>query len=177
MSTENLERREFSFLLHTCNLGEKTRTGVNPFTKETIHFPIDDGLSDSESDAVLEILESHGFEEPEEEGEGYVLSWSDRECLQLRSGAFEPIAEGISSVEVELLSVGTIPDQVLAIILEIAIAGNLALMSPTGEDVRVPAKAKLPQVLKRWPDAAVIETVDELRAWLTDTIEGRPVYG
>jgi len=47
----------YSFVLLTCNLGSTTHSGTNPFTGEAVEFPIDDGLTEDEIEALQETFE------------------------------------------------------------------------------------------------------------------------
>jgi hypothetical protein len=43
-------------MIYTCNLSSKYRTGTNPFTGQTVNFPLDDGLTEKQ---VFEMQASY----------------------------------------------------------------------------------------------------------------------
>lgn len=166
---------EYSFLLHTCNLGEQRPSRfVNPFTKEPVIEHLDTGLLEVERTALKRVFDKYGFEGPEPEAEGYVLRFASRGKLRWRSGTYDPCPLGATSFPFELTSC-SLTEEALTIILELAQAANCLLMSPFGEDVRIPASLESKAVRSRWPDAALIQSVDDLRDWLINEIGGREV--
>ncbi len=165
---------EYSFLMHTCNLGDQSGKATNPFTGETIEFPMDYGLTREEIDAIQDIFDENGVDGPDPDGEGYVMRRIQSESLRFLCydlDAAEPIAE----IAVEVI-VKDLPDQVLTLILDVARAGNLALTSSVGDSVRIPGKKLSAEVKKRWPDAQSLSSISELRQWLQDSIGGRQVH-
>jgi hypothetical protein len=121
--------REFSFYTHTCNFGNAVRTGTNPFTGEIMEFPVDDGMTEDEIDAVQDIFDDNGIEGPEPEYEGYAVYNDDGSSIRFRChdlGAGDPI----TGIPIEIV-VSNLTDEVLAIIIDVARAGNLALTSVT----------------------------------------------
>jgi hypothetical protein len=168
-----LHKLEYTFYFHTRNLGDTVRKGTNPFTGEPVEFPIDEGLSQSERDALTKVLAAHGFNGPEPDGEGYALYLPNDQSVRIRSGEFDR-TERIPGFAVEII-VLELTDDILKIMLDVAQSGNLALTSVTGEDVRLVSRPDDDKALKRWPDARPLESTAELRTWLVDVIEGRQV--
>jgi len=159
---------EFSFYTHTCNFGDAVRTGTNPFTGETTEFPVDDGMTEDEIDAVQDIFDDNGIEGPEPEHEGYAVFSDDGSSIRFRCHDLDA-GDPITGIPIELV-VPHLTDEVLTIIMDVARAGNLALTSVTGEDVRLIEKQPDSTQLKRWPDAATIGSVADLRDWLNNVI-------
>lgn len=170
-----LRHTAYSFILYSCRLGDRVRKGENPFTGESIEFPIDDGLNAADRAAVGRVFAKHGVKGPEPEGEGYVLKLSDNGSIRFRGGDLDDADDqGLPSLATEVV-VEQLSDEVLNFLLEVARQGNLAFMSPTGDCVRLVQPSADPRVKKRWPDAAVIGTAGELRLWLEKDIGGRKV--
>lgn len=168
-----LSRWEYSFHLHTRNLGDTVRKTTNPFTGETIEVPIDDGLSQAERDALAKVLSTHGFKGPEPEGEGYALYLPNDQSVRIRGGELDGTRR-ITGFAVEIVVV-ELNEDILKIVLDMARSGNLALTSFTGDKVRLVSRPDDDKALKRWPDAKPVESTAELRAWLVDVTEGRRV--
>ncbi len=167
-------QREYSFYTHTLNFGDKVRTSTNPFTGETTRFPIDNGMTKEEIEAVQSIFDENGIDGPEPDFEGYAVYSDDGSSLRFRCNDLHD-GHSITGIPIELVSVA-LTDEVLSIILDVARAGNLAFTSVTGEDVRTVDNVPTPLQLKRWPHAATIKSVADLRCWLTDIIGFREVH-
>jgi hypothetical protein len=165
---------EYSFLLHTCNLGDAARTGRNPFTGEPVEFPIDDGLTDDEIDAIQDVFDENGIDGPEPDGQGYAVYGADGDCLRFRCNDLDA-GEPISGIAAEAV-VKELSDQILTVILDVARAGHLALTSSVGDCVRIPDRTPDAKLLKRWPDAQSLSSISELRQWFEDSIGGRQVH-
>ncbi len=165
---------EFSFQFHTSNLTEATRTQINPFTGEPIAIPIDNGLTEDETRRMLQVFEENGINGPEADGEGYAVYGSKGDSIRFRCSNLDdsiPVKAIACEVVVRELS-----DEVLAIIVDVARAGNMVLTSCTGDCARVVGRSLDAKVLTRWPDAEPLSSVDELRAWLQGTIGGRKAH-
>lgn len=170
-----IRRREFTFCMHTCRLGNRMRKGTNPFTGAAVEFPIDDGLSMGERSALRAVFDTYGVEGPEPEFEGYALYLPGNGSVRLRG--FPDLADAAApaiGLSVEIV-VEALSNDVLAFVLEVAREGNLALMSSTGKSVRLVTESKDPRVRMRWLDAALIATVADLRVWLEADVGSREV--
>ena len=165
---------EYSFHLHTCNLGESARTGTNPFTGQTVEVPIDEGLSDAEIDAIQAVFDENGIEGPEPAGEGYAVYGANSDSLRFRCNDLDE-GEPISGIDVEVV-VTSLSDKVLATILEVARAGNLAMTSSLGDCVRIIDRVPDRSLLERWPDAQTLSSATQLRQWLQGIIGGDQVH-
>lgn len=166
---QHLTHLEFSFLLYTTNLGTRSRKAINPFTKKVVQFPIDDGLSDDETEALVEYLEERGFEGPEPHGEGYVLHRGG-DTFRLR---FDDEGNSVSP-EAELV-VRKLDDEFAKIVFETATVANCVLMSPIGEHVCVPATRYRKTLLARWPGLRRLSSAKDLRGWLENDLGSRRV--
>jgi hypothetical protein len=165
---------EHSFLLHTCNLGESVRTGTNPFTGEAVEFPVDDGLTDDEIDALQDAFDENGIDGPEPDGEGYAVYGDEGDCLRFRCPDLDdgvPITGVAAEITVRELS-----NAVLAVVLDVARAGNLALTSTVGDCVRIVDRPPDRKMLERWPDAQTLSSVADLRQWLQESVGGQRVH-
>jgi hypothetical protein len=155
---------EYHFVLHTCNLGSKTKTVVNPFTRQELKVPLDDGLVERETEAVRKIFAQHAIEGPFKAGHvsGYSIyanDWVSLRCFEL--GGSTPV-EGIDV----FLTLSELTNEALELILELARDGNLALTSQLGKLVRIVGRHPTSEELARWPDAKKLSTTTELRNWL-----------
>ncbi|MBN2295105.1 MAG: hypothetical protein JXM70_21935 [Pirellulales bacterium] len=169
-----LRHWEYSFLMHTRNFGDKVRKGTNPFTGDKFEVPIDDGLTLPEKDAVTNVFAVYGFQGPEPNFEGYALYLPDDQSVRIRGGDLrgkDPITEFVVEIIVRELN-----DDILKAILEIAQAGNLALMSSVGGDIRLVDRPDDKKALERWPEAKPIQTTTELQTWIVDVIGGREIF-
>jgi len=80
---------EYSFVLHTCRLGDRVRKATNPFTGDPVEFPIDDGLSVAERNGMRAVFASYGVHEPEADSEGYALYLPASASVRFRGGDLE----------------------------------------------------------------------------------------
>jgi hypothetical protein len=162
--------REYHFLLHTCNLGSRTKTVVNPFTGEEFQKPIDDGLSKQEIDALRESFAAHKVHGPVNGGH-LVGPVYGNEWVSLHTEFELGGASRVVSISV-LLEIDELEDEVLEAILTIARNGNLALMSQLGKSVRIIDRQPTAKELARWPDAEKLSSLAELRQWIEVEIQG-----
>ena len=166
----------YGFFLHTCHLSDRVRKGINPSTGEPVEFPIDDGLTDVERNAVRRVFAKFGVEGPEPEFEGYALYIPGNGSVRFRGGEFEDDEMPIKGLDVEI-SVKKLSDDILRLVFEVARQGNLAFMSSIGDQVGLPSKSSGARSKKRWPEATIIESTDSLRSWLENQIGSRKVQG
>ena len=164
---------EFSFHLHTLNLGTTDRSGTNPFTGEAVDFHEDEGLTDDQIDGVQDVLDEYGFDGPEEDGEGYALYGDDGSSIRFRYMDLES-GDAVCNVPVEI-TVPRITKDVLTILREVATAGGFALTSFTGEHARLIGASPTAAHRNRWPDVQSLRSMTEFRDWLVDTIGYREV--
>lgn len=168
-------RWEYSFGLHTCRLGDAVRRAVNPFTGAPAEFPLDLGLSAAEREALRVVLRDAGAEGPNLDG-FYQVAFPGRVRVHLGFGDLsqdEPVVGAAVSV------VGReLPGAVLAFLLRVARAANMAFVSTTAPAIAaLPAAGSVdPKVRRRWPSAVVLRTPAELGAWLADQVGRRKVY-
>jgi len=160
--------QEYSFQLFTLNLGTDVRAGKNPFTDQHIAFPVDDGLTDGQINAFQNTLDGYGFDGPGADHEGYALYRDDGGYLKFRSIDLGS-GDTLCNVSVELL-VPVLTKDILFIIRDIVHAGEFALTSFTGEDARLISRSPTSAHLKRWPGITTLNSMSELREWLTETI-------
>lgn len=165
--------KEYSFYTHTLNFGDKVRKGTNPFTGEATEFPIDDGMTDEEIEAIQDIFDEYEIDGPEPEFEGYAMYSDEGSSLRFRCNDLDD-CDLITGIPIELVT-PTLMDEMLSIILQVARAGNLAFTSVTGEDVRIVDCVPTAVQLRRWPDARTVNSISELRDWLINVIGSREV--
>lgn len=166
---------EYSFILHTCRLGDRVGKATNPFTGDPVEFPIDDGLSVAERKDVRAVFACFGVEGPEAGFEGYALYLPASGSVRFRGGDLEQDEPPLTSFSVELVA-QNVADEVLRLVLDVARQGNLAFMSSTGERVCLAKESRDLRIKQRWPDAGLILTTNALRSWLENQIGGRKVH-
>jgi hypothetical protein len=168
-TTMSTNMSQYSFLLHTCNLGTKTRTVVNPFTKQQFEVPIDKGLTEGEVEAIWTIFQDHQVTLIEliadENWATYANEQAKFRCLDLNGPT------PIDSIHAEL-TVPQITNEMLEMILAMASGANLALTSNDHKCVRIAGRHPNSMELARWPDAKKLSSVAELRQWLQNDISG-----
>lgn len=164
---------EYIIYLHTCNLGDKSPSGTNPFTGEPVEYAIDRGLVYSELEAVRDVFDSNEIRGPEPNSEGYAIYGSGGDSLRFRCHSLDA-RETIKGMTVEIV-VRHLSTATLETVLDVARAGNLALTSCVGDRIRIVDREPNVAELARWPDAESISSVHELRGWIEDTIGGRKV--
>ena len=170
-------RWEYTFCLHTCRLGDRIREATNPFTGERIRIHIDDGLTSAELAAVRKHFDAYGVQGPEPEGEGYALYLPSNGSVRFRGGPDldDTVSCALTGYAVEIV-VSELSDDVLGFVHDVARHGNMAFMSSIGDEVCLVNEPISPKLKQRWPNAHMILTIRELRAWLENRIEGRMVY-
>ncbi len=162
---------EYSFVLQSSHLGDKSRKATNPFSGTPVEFPADDELTTDELAAIEEALESAGFDDPGQDG--YVLSGEHGDYVRF---GFPDLGEEptVVSVEAELV-VRNLTDSVLRLVFQVVRAGNLVLMSPVGNIVRTVGPPLTPLIRERWPDVKQLRSADELRGWFEIELTPRKV--
>ena len=94
MPMKFVHRREFTFCMHTCRPGDRVRKGKNPFTGAIVEFPIDDGLSISEREALCALFDKYAVEGPEPDFEGYALYLPENGSVRLQGFPDLQVAPG-----------------------------------------------------------------------------------
>lgn len=154
--------------LHTCNLGNETRTGTNPFSGESVEFPIDKGLTESERDAIKLLLQQHNASEPSPEG-FYCIEFEGDSYMNVGAAALETEHPCIS-FKLELC--GPVTSKMLDFSRQLALAGNMTVGS-----IFDPGKVALvtdsddPLIAKRWPNSPTLRTADEFNTWVQTELE------
>jgi hypothetical protein len=154
-------------------LGSETETLVSPFTGIPFDVPVDQGLTDRERQTVRDIFAEYGITGPEHTGnEGYGAyrnHQAEFRCFELDG------PNQIVAIQVDLV-VTHLSDDLLKMILKLAIAANLALTSFHGKFARIVNRYPNRKMVARWPDAKKLSSVAELRTWLDEVIEPSRVY-
>lgn len=154
--------------LHTCNLVDDVRTGVNPFTGETVQFHIDVGLSDTEIAALKELLEEYHAKGPDPDYY-YSVSFGDESNVSVGTGPMDGTSPCIG---IGISIVGPVTVDVLSFIRQIAVRTNMTVGSATDPDtLAVLGESKTDEMVKRWPDAAILKTEDEFVNWVRNVLE------
>ncbi|HEY8749462.1 MAG TPA: hypothetical protein VIM11_15865 [Tepidisphaeraceae bacterium] len=154
--------------LYTCNLTSRSRIGTNPFTGETVHFPLDDGLTPQERTNLEAQLSQMRASTADEDGYRTINCPDGGEFTIGVARNNTPLV----SCHIEII---TLTDDVIASILDLARSGNMAIRSSIDSDVV--ALTKPPQsglIAGRWPGAPVINAPGQLRSWLEGSVWKRP---
>jgi hypothetical protein len=156
----------FGLALHTCNLGTATRNVVNPFTREPIEIAIDPGLTIAERDAVRSFLSDCKAGEPD----------PDTFCkINLNDGCIVNVAIGTLDQEHPCIGFAVecsaLTSDGAFFVLELAKRGNMSIGSSIDGDVVAFTSAPTEMAAKRWPLAQVMDSADQLKAWLAENIE------
>ena len=162
---------EYSFNLHTANLGEKYREGKNPFTGEVIRFPIDLGLTDLEKATLKRIFRENGINGPEDDGEGYAGYFEHNQSIRFRCNLNND--EPINGIAVEVI-VKELSETILSIIIELSKQSKLVLTSSIGDCVSMFSQPDNRHI-ERWGHIQIIETASDLAVWLNNEIGSRDV--
>jgi hypothetical protein len=158
----------FELHLHTCNLGTKTRKGVNPFTGEPLVIHIDLGLTAAEREAVQTLLVEVGASDPDPDYYRRVV---------LPKGSIVNAAIGPSVNDLKLPCIAfaveyySLTTEVASFIHALASKGNMSIGSasdPAVVALTLPEQKK--RVVQRWPKASVVASPRQLEAWLRQNI-------
>jgi hypothetical protein len=163
----------YEFGLHTRRLGTKVRSGINPFTGQPTHFPIDLGLSEEEFVIFRSILKTQGASVSDDDG-FYTLAFPNGQRISIGAGLLARNAPLVScAVELVCEQVAIDPLQFL---LDFTTSTNMAIVSSTKPDTAaIPDDPTDPMIQIRWPNLTVVKTPDKLGEWLSLQIGGRPV--
>lgn len=144
---------------------------VQPHRDRTVQR--DNGLTRKQVTSLHDAFSRYGFTGPEPCGEGYVLYGEDGYSLRIRLPDDDD-HKFTNDIPVELI-VKEIDDRSLHIILDIAISTNMILIDSIGKKVRYVGRDPKPFDLLKWSDAIRIDSIDELRTWFAEEINGWPV--
>jgi hypothetical protein len=154
--------------LHSCNLGDAVRRGTNPFTGEPVEFHIDEGLSESEREAVKRLLSEFHAKGPDADGY-YQVTFNDETSVNVGAG---PLDGSIRTVGMAFEIEGPVTADVLRFAHRLAVAGNMSVGSAIDPDiVALVAVPQNPRVRERWPQAVVLESEDTFFQWTQAHLE------
>lgn len=162
---------EYSFILHTTELGVETRTTTNPFTGEQMKIPIDKGLTSEQIDAVNGVLKTHKLRGSDPETHSLKFESGPNERVSFYNVDFVH-GKRICDFEASVLT-KQLQDRQLGFIWDIARAGKFALMSGIGEHVRLAEQTPTALVAARWPQVETLSGISELRWWFQNVLRGR----
>ena len=162
---------EYSFILHTTNLGDSTRATTNPFTGEQMELPVDNGLSMDQIDSVSAVLARYNVHGPDPDTHALTFECGRNEKVSFYHVEFRH-GKRICNFEASALT-KELSDRQLTFIRDVACAGKFALMSGVGEHVRLVEQAPDDAMLKRWPGVQTISGIAELRWWFESVLCGR----
>lgn len=152
----------FEISLTTCNLSHETEEVENIITGGLVEVPIAASVSDSERDALRELLAVSGASQADEHG-CYFPKFSDggtAEVIFTRLADDLPFESG--KIVVDFLS-----KEVTRFVYALAKAGNLAIRpSSEEEEILVTSVENTQRETSCWPDATVVSSLDELHSHL-----------
>jgi hypothetical protein len=153
---------------HTYNLRDEVRKGRNPFTGETVEFPMDTGLTEAERNAVKALLAGKHASGPDEDG-FHNIPLSDGNVVSLWTGDLDGSAP---SVAFQLQFEGPATREILDLAREIAVRGNLTIGSTFDPEIVALVNPPLdPQIRRRWPKAMQLQTQEDFDDWVRDRLE------
>lgn len=166
--------KEYTFGLHTLNLGDEVRKGQNPFTGELMEFHIDAGMSKKELTSVKNILDEMRASRPDDDGYRH-LSLPNR--TQVGVGRlFADSSAGIQSLKVEFLVRGEFSTTEALLVMQLASAGNLFISSSVDPDLVATTRPVGDQRFHfRHKNSSVVSDADALACWINKNIESRDV--
>jgi hypothetical protein len=157
---------EFSLSLHTCNLGSAVRVGTNPFTGQSVSFPIDLGLTAEERDAVMQFITQSGGGEPDPDFFRRVQVADGNSVDVCGCDLNSDIPCSGLAVDCSDLSL-----PVATFVYGLAIRGNVSIGSSI--DSRVVAAVSSKQknlILHRYPSVALVESPAGIFQWLQEKL-------
>ena len=163
-------QKQYTFGLHTLNLGESVR-------RKQLQFNLDNGMTEDELDAVNHVLDQHGATPVDSEG---YRSASLPNGTRVRIGGFlvegflEDSVEGVHDLPVELAVNGELAAPEAALLLQIVKAGNLFVGSSAQADqVATAAQVKDKRFTKAHKQIAITPDENALAQWLRQNIAPR----
>ena len=162
----------FDIHYHTCNLGTRTAERKNPFTGEMLSVPVDDGLSDAERAAVLDLLRAAGANAPDEFG-CYIVKTPD-------GGSAEVFAAGLGGPEQcdgFMVAMRGLTPELVGLLWKLCRDGNMSAM-PVMEDevVVVASETQVQRVQAPWPAVVAVSSPEELAHLLSDGVAAWQAY-
>lgn len=162
--------KEYSFGLHTLNLGDTVRRGG-------LKFNMNDGMTEDELDGVNSALDQAGASPVDREGYRD-LSMSNGTRVRiggfLVEGFLEDSVEGVHSLPVEFSVKGEFSTPEAALILRIATAGNLFVGNTADSDqVATTARVTDRRFGKRHKQVAITPDENALADWVRQNIAPR----
>ncbi len=151
-----------SLHFHTCNLSDDTREATNPFTNEKTFFHVDDGLSESERKAVLDLLRTASASEPDPDGYYYVDLPDGA-----RVGVGASTLSGSDKCVAFAVECNNLTDAAADFLFRLSRAGNMSVGSSVNPDVVAFTAQPNDKVVVRWPKAPLLPDSASLAAWLT----------
>jgi hypothetical protein len=121
--------KQYVFELETLDLGDRVRRGRTSFSG-TVEFKIASAMSEDDLDAVNDILDDLQASKPDDEG---YRDFSLSNGTKVRVGGFventEVAGAGVQSLPVEFAVKEEFSEAEAAVVLELAVAGNLFVTS------------------------------------------------
>jgi hypothetical protein len=164
--------KQYTFELQTFNAADKIRRGRAPFSGAPIEFSIGSAMTDEELESVKRILDQLGASPPDEQG---YRSFSMSNGTRGRIGGFvedpEVAGSGVQSLPVTFAVEKEFSTEEAALVLRIAAAGNLFVVSPVDPDLAATAAPVTERRFRRaHKQAAVTPDENALAEWIRQNI-------
>ena len=166
--------KQYVFELETLDLGDRVRRGRTSFSG-TVEFKIASAMSEDDLDAVNDILDDLQASKPDDEG---YRNFSMANGTQVRIGGFventEVAGAGVQSLPVEFAVKDEFSAAEAAVVLEIAVAGNLFVTSSDDPDLAATKTQVIDKrFLKRHKNYSVTPDDEALAEWVRKNIPPR----
>jgi hypothetical protein len=163
--------KQYVFELETLDLGDRVRRGRTSFSG-TVEFKIASAMSEDDLDAVNDILDDLQASKPDAEG---YRDFSMSNGTKVRIGSFAENAEvagaGVQSLSVELAVKDEFSEVEAAVVLEIAVAGNLFVASSSDPSLAATKTQVIDKrFLKRHKNYSVTPDDQALAEWIRKNI-------
>lgn len=148
--------------LHSTNLTNKFRIGVNPFTDEEIQFPLDDGLSELQLTSTKKYLNSIGAYPAEDDTYVYIPIKS-RETLRLgAAGLLRDANPACYSLEWDFISL-----QVADVLFNLCVNSGMVFWYEIDSVLNF-SNTNIDLVHRRWRNVSDTQSAKRLHEWLIE---------
>ena len=163
--------KQYVFDLETLDLGDRVRRGRTSFSG-TVEFKIASAMSEDDLDAVNDILDDLQASKPDDEG---YRDFSLSNGTKVRVGGFventEVAGAGVQSLPVEFAVKEEFSEAEAAVVLELAVAGNLFVTSSSDSSLAATKTQVIDKrFLKRHKNYSVTADDKALAEWIRKNI-------
>jgi hypothetical protein len=156
--------------LHTCNIGQTSRTYENPFNGARVEFPVDPGLNDLERANVRKLMMEMQGSSPDSDGYRKILC-GDGGAVSICIGTLDDPDPCVAfAVEFNRLT-----SEVALFVFNLARCGNMTVGSTINPEVAILANPPNESIIERWPSVTVVSTPGQLMSWLQQRVADRSI--